>query len=209
MKTKNAFGALREYQKYLQDKDKTQQEGEDIFLPKGDFKKGVIADYLNVLKQMYSVNEEQLKKAIDSLERYEKHSRFLRDKFIELELGEVDYTQLIDTEHTRDKRVRFIDLIKKYSELKEWLNSCISKYFATARVIRDALRDCHKRLFGERIRRIREENNLSQQALADRLDIPKTTLRQYEIGKTEMSLWTLANFVKAFGITADSLLTFD
>lgn len=209
MKTKNAFGASQEYQKYLQEIGEPPKKGEDIFLPEGDFKKGVIADYLKLLKTMYEVNNEWLEKALSKSERYEKHLRFLRDKYIDHELGEIDYTDLVDYENTLDRRKRFSDLIKKYGRLVNWTSQRIQYLCKVARTIRSALRDTHKRLFGERIRKIREENKLSQQALADKLDIPKTTLRQYEIGKTEMSLWTLANFVKEFGISADSLLTFD
>ena len=208
MKTKDAFGALKEYQKYLQEKDKKIQ-GEDIFLPVDQYKKGLILDYLRILEQMYSINGERSENTLEKLERYEKHSKFLREKYIKLSLGEIDYTELTDSKIEQDKKKRLTNLIRKYSDLINWLRKRIDECCKYDRTIRAALRDTHKKLFGERVRKVREQNKLTQRAMAEKLEIPKTTYTQYEQGKSEMSLWTLANFVKQFGVTADSLLTME
>lgn len=59
---------------------------------------------------------------------------------------------------------------------------------------------------GTRIARLRKEQGLSQQALADELGIPQQTLAHYEVGRARMSVSLLPELAKFFGITIDDLL---
>lgn len=59
---------------------------------------------------------------------------------------------------------------------------------------------------GARLARLRKEQGLSQQALADELGIPQQTLAHYEVGRARMSVSLLPVLAKYFGITVDDLL---
>lgn len=62
-------------------------------------------------------------------------------------------------------------------------------------------------MLGENIKYLRKRNSLSQQQLAETLDIPRTTLGDYERGHTEPNLDTLLKIARYFKHTIDSLLT--
>ncbi len=62
-------------------------------------------------------------------------------------------------------------------------------------------------MLGENIRYLRKKANLSQQQLAEILDVPRTTLGDYERGHTEPSLSTLIRIAGQFDVTVDNLLT--
>lgn len=53
---------------------------------------------------------------------------------------------------------------------------------------------------------LRKQHNLTQQALADRVDIHVTLLRRYEAGKTQPGLDTLRRIALALNVSADLLL---
>ncbi len=59
---------------------------------------------------------------------------------------------------------------------------------------------------GERLKLYRINSLLTQQQVADALNINRTTYTYYEIGKTEPSIETLFKLVKIFGITYEDLL---
>ncbi len=56
------------------------------------------------------------------------------------------------------------------------------------------------------LKQYRKNCNLTQQQVADALNINRTTYTYYETGKTEPSISTLHKLVKMFGITYDDLL---
>ena len=60
--------------------------------------------------------------------------------------------------------------------------------------------------FAERIRDIRIEKGLTQQAVADYLQIDRTTYTKYEIGAAEPHLETLWLLAQLFETTTDALL---
>lgn len=62
--------------------------------------------------------------------------------------------------------------------------------------------------FAQRLTEERKQQNLTQQALADRVGIHVTLLRRYEAGKTQPSLDTLRRIAVALSVSAD-LLVFD
>ncbi|NND09361.1 MAG: LexA family transcriptional regulator [Saprospiraceae bacterium] len=61
-------------------------------------------------------------------------------------------------------------------------------------------------MLSENIRYLRKKDNLSQQQLAEKLSIPRTTLGDYERGHTEPSMDTLIHIAGIFDISIDALL---
>ncbi|HLQ40121.1 MAG TPA: helix-turn-helix transcriptional regulator [Tetragenococcus sp.] len=56
------------------------------------------------------------------------------------------------------------------------------------------------------IRSIREDSDLTQQHLADMLNISQNTYSQYETGKIEWTASTLVKIADYFGVSVDYLL---
>lgn len=63
-----------------------------------------------------------------------------------------------------------------------------------------------EREFGERIKKYRREKNLTQQDLADRLNISNKTVSRWESGGGYPDVPLLAPLARAFGVTVDDLL---
>ncbi len=59
---------------------------------------------------------------------------------------------------------------------------------------------------GKLLKNYRKLNQLTQQQIADALNINRTTYTYYETGKTEPYIDTLHKLIKIFGITYDDLL---
>ena len=59
---------------------------------------------------------------------------------------------------------------------------------------------------GQRIRKFRKINALSQEALAEKVGISTTHMSHIETGNTKLSLAVLVNLSLAFGVSADDLL---
>jgi len=64
-------------------------------------------------------------------------------------------------------------------------------------------------MIGENLKYLRVKNNYSQQSLSDALDIPRTTLGDYERGKTEPNIAMLIRLARLFDVTIDELITKD
>jgi len=62
------------------------------------------------------------------------------------------------------------------------------------------------KILGARIARLRKEQGLSQQALADELGIAQQTLAHYEVGRARMPVSLLPALAQFFGIAVDELL---
>ncbi len=62
------------------------------------------------------------------------------------------------------------------------------------------------KIFAQRLRELRVENNLTQAQVASRLGIKQQSYVRYEIGSGEPSLETLVALAKLFGVSADYLL---
>ena len=60
--------------------------------------------------------------------------------------------------------------------------------------------------FGERLKRLRVEKDLSQQELADILKVNRATLGNWEIDRTSPGYTTLCKIAKYFNVTVDYLL---
>ena len=60
--------------------------------------------------------------------------------------------------------------------------------------------------FGQLLRNFRNINQLTQQQVADALNINRTTYTYYETGKTEPSIDNLHRLIQISGITYDDLL---
>lgn len=56
------------------------------------------------------------------------------------------------------------------------------------------------------LRRLRESNELTQEFVASRLNVSRSTYSYYEIGKTEPSLKSLSILAKMFGISVEDFL---
>lgn len=62
-------------------------------------------------------------------------------------------------------------------------------------------------MLADNIKYLRKKKQLSQQQLAEALDIPRTTLGDYERGHTEPNIETLVRLAKYFDVDIDALLT--
>ncbi|MEO5789637.1 helix-turn-helix transcriptional regulator [Gelidibacter sp.] len=63
--------------------------------------------------------------------------------------------------------------------------------------------------FGDRIRRLRTQENLSQEQLSYKTGFHRTYIGMIERGERNISLTNMAVFAKAFNLTIDELLKFD
>ncbi len=61
-------------------------------------------------------------------------------------------------------------------------------------------------MIGQRIRKFRKINALSQEALAEKVGISTTHMSHIETGNTKLSLTVLVNLSIALGVSADDLL---
>lgn len=59
---------------------------------------------------------------------------------------------------------------------------------------------------GQRIREFRKLNNLSQEQLAERVNISTTHMSHIETGNTKLSLPVFVNIAETLGVTTDELL---
>lgn len=61
-------------------------------------------------------------------------------------------------------------------------------------------------VFSERLRKIRKASGMTQQEIADHLNMQRSTYAYYETGATEPSLKRLIGIAKEFSISVDDLL---
>lgn len=59
---------------------------------------------------------------------------------------------------------------------------------------------------GFKIKQLREENNLTQSELGEKLNISKATISKYETDKVEPSIPTLISMSKLFNVSIDFLV---
>lgn len=59
---------------------------------------------------------------------------------------------------------------------------------------------------GERLRLARKKAKLSQEKVAEKLNIARSNISKYEHNKLEPNIHTIKQFCKLYGITADYLL---
>lgn len=60
--------------------------------------------------------------------------------------------------------------------------------------------------YTERMRNLREDNDLSQQKIAKLLGIAQTTYSQYELGKRSLPIEILISLCKLYHVTSDYIL---
>ncbi len=63
-----------------------------------------------------------------------------------------------------------------------------------------------KMTLSEKIKYLREEKGITQQKMADILNINRVTLTSYEIGRRVPDIYTLKKIADFFGVTVDYLL---
>jgi transcriptional regulator with XRE-family HTH domain len=63
----------------------------------------------------------------------------------------------------------------------------------------------HNVKFGERLRLLREESNLTVEQLAEKLDIVKQTISKYENNQREPKYETLVKIAEIFNVSLDYL----
>lgn len=61
-------------------------------------------------------------------------------------------------------------------------------------------------MMGERLRLARKKAKLSQEKVAEKLNIARSNISKYEHNKLEPNIHTIKQFCKLYGITADYLL---
>lgn len=64
-------------------------------------------------------------------------------------------------------------------------------------------------MISDNLKYLRTKSQLSQQALSESLNIPRTTLGDYERGKTEPNISMLLKFSKVFDVSVDDLISKD
>ena len=64
-------------------------------------------------------------------------------------------------------------------------------------------------MISKNLKYLRQKNNLSQQAFSDALEIPRTTLGDYERGKTEPNIAMLIKISNFFDVKVDELINSD
>jgi transcriptional regulator with XRE-family HTH domain len=62
------------------------------------------------------------------------------------------------------------------------------------------------KILGTRIAKLRKEQGLSQQSVADKLGIAQQSYAHYEVGRVRMPLWMLPQIAQLFGVSTDELI---
>jgi len=62
------------------------------------------------------------------------------------------------------------------------------------------------KIFGEKLRELRQEKSISQTNLAQIFNVRQSTIADWERGVTETDFETLVKIAKFFGVTTDYLL---
>ena len=62
-----------------------------------------------------------------------------------------------------------------------------------------------KKIFGERVRELRIQRNLSQERFSLKIDMDRTYLASVESGKRNISLENISKIAEGFGITLEEL----
>lgn len=65
------------------------------------------------------------------------------------------------------------------------------------------------KILGDRIRKLREERNISQQNLAELCNVEKSNMARIEAGRTNPTLHTMFKISSALKITLAELVDFD
>lgn len=71
--------------------------------------------------------------------------------------------------------------------------------------MKDPIRTCDLK-YPERIRDLRQDNDLTQKEVADMLKIAQTTYSQYELYKRPMPIKCLVSLCRFYGVSADYIL---
>ena len=66
-----------------------------------------------------------------------------------------------------------------------------------------------KKLLGEKIKRIRKNRNLTQEQLAEMIDIAPRNLSRIEVGESFVSAETLDRLLTALNVTAEELFSYE
>ena len=61
------------------------------------------------------------------------------------------------------------------------------------------------RAFGENLKSVRKSNNLSQEMLADLLNIPQQRISEWECGKVQPTLYNLIKLIKVLNSSFEEL----
>lgn len=61
-------------------------------------------------------------------------------------------------------------------------------------------------MFSERLKELREKNNLSQQQLAKEINISQSAIAKWELNKTQPTLPAIIKIAKYFNCTTDYIL---
>lgn len=64
----------------------------------------------------------------------------------------------------------------------------------------------NKQTFGQRLKEVRSEKKITQIALAEKLNVDKSTIAKYETDKIEPSISMLIELAKFFDVSTDYLL---
>lgn len=63
-------------------------------------------------------------------------------------------------------------------------------------------------LFGDRLKELRKERNLTQEDIASMFDVTKNAVYSWEVGKSQPSIEIIKRLAQYFGVTIDYLLNF-
>lgn len=63
-------------------------------------------------------------------------------------------------------------------------------------------------LFGDRLKELRKERNLTQEDIANMFSVTKNAVYSWEVGKSQPSIEIIKQLAQYFGVTIDYLLNF-
>ena len=63
-----------------------------------------------------------------------------------------------------------------------------------------------ERMYFQRIRDLREDNDKTQQEIAVFLHMQRSVYRRYELGEREIPVWALIRLAEYYGVSTDYLL---
>lgn len=63
-------------------------------------------------------------------------------------------------------------------------------------------------LFGDRLKKLRKEHNLTQEDIANMFNVTKNAVYSWEVGKSQPSIEIIKQLAQYFGVTIDYLLNF-
>ncbi len=90
---------------------------------------------------------------------------------------------------------------------KFWIHKCINTFLKLRRLL-CVKNPSHIKAFGTHLRKLRDDNDLSQQQLADMADVAKITIQRIENAKYSVTIDVMVSIAKALNIPLKELTNY-